>query len=103
MGKSMILSIAKTFFDQVKKKFPVDKVYLFGSYAKDNANDGSDIDVCVVSSAFGKNYSDEELELIKLAMKIDTRISPVPSNPQDIQNRWSQLAHEITTYGIQVI
>ena len=103
MKRDDAITITKEFTDLVKEQFPVDRVYLFGSYAINKANIGSDIDVCVVSSAFGKDYSSEEFELIKLAMKIDSRISPVPSSPQDIQNRWSQLAHEITTHGIQIV
>jgi len=102
MGTKKALLIAKEFSDQVKKKYPVDKIYLFGSYAKDGANEGSDIDLCVVSPIFGKDYQKEEMELIKLAMKIDTDISPVPFNSVDINDKWSQLAHEITTYGIQI-
>lgn len=103
MGTKTAVSIVKKFFNEVKKKYPVDKVYLFGSYAKNNAHDGSDIDVCVVSPEFKGYSSDQEIELIKIAMKIDSRISPVLSNPTDIQDRWSQLAHEITTYGIQIV
>ena len=52
MGTKKALLIAKEFSDQVKKKYPVDKIYLFGSYAKDGANEGSDIDLCVVSPIF---------------------------------------------------
>ena len=102
MGANQVMAIAKEFSKQVKNKYRVDKVYLFGSYAKDEAHDGSDIDLCVVSPEFTDYTPDQEMELIKIAMKIDLRISPVLSNPQDIQNRWSQLAHEITTYGILI-
>lgn len=103
MSTNTALSIAKRFSNEVKKKYPVDKIYLFGSYAKNNAHDGSDIDLCVVSPMFKDYSTDQETELIKIAMKIDSRISPVLSNPTDIQDRWSQLAHEITTYGIQIV
>lgn len=102
MGTDAVVSIAKQFSDQVRKKYPVDKVYLFGSYAKNKAHEGSDIDICVVSSAFKEYSSDTEMDVIRMAMKIDTRISPVLSNSEDIADRWSQLAHEITTYGIQI-
>lgn len=103
MGTDTAVSIARQFSEQVRKKYPVDKVYLFGSYAKNRAHEGSDIDICVVSPVF-KEYSDEtEMDVIRMAMKIDTRISPILSNPEDITDRWSQLAHEITTYGIQIV
>jgi len=81
----------------------VDKVILFGSYAKGKAWSGSDIDICVVSPKFGKDAFQDESELIKIAMKVNHRISPVAYNPEDIQNYWSQLAHEITSHGIQIV
>lgn len=102
MGSSDAISIAKQFAQQVKLKFPVDKVILFGSYAKNKAWEGSDIDICVVSPEFGKDILKEESDLIKIAMKVDHKISPVAFNSEDIKNYWSQLAYEITTHGIQV-
>lgn len=102
MNSSDAINVAKQFAQQVKHKFPVDKVILFGSYAKNRAWEGSDIDICVVSSEFGKDVLKEEFELIKIAMKIDHKISPIAFNSNDINNYWSQLAYEITKYGIQI-
>lgn len=102
MSSDDVISIAKQFANQVKLKFPVDKVILFGSYAKNRAWEGSDIDICVVSPEFGKDSLREESELIKIAMKVNHKISPVAFNSEDIKNYWSQLAHEITTHGVQV-
>ncbi len=36
------------FYKSVEKLFPIKKVFLYGSYAKDLANEHSDIDVAVV-------------------------------------------------------
>ena len=82
MKRDDAITITKEFTDLVKEQFPVDRVYLFGSYAKNKANNGSDIDVCVVSPVFGKDYSSEEFELIKLAMKIDPRYLPSHRAPR---------------------
>lgn len=102
MSTHDVKTIVKKFADRVRTKYPVEKIYLFGSYAKNRADETSDIDVCVVSPSFGVNYSDEEMELIRMAVKFDSRISPVPYSPRDIQDKFSQLAHEITTYGISL-
>lgn len=102
MSSQNAIDVSKKFVDAVKKEYTVEKAYLFGSFAKNKADDASDIDVCVISSAFGKNYLEEEMKLIGMSVKIDSRISPVPFNSIDINDKWSQLAHEITTYGIQI-
>ncbi len=102
MGTDDAMATAKKFADLVRQKYQVDGAYLFGSYAKNVANEGSDIDVCIVSPNFGNNYSAEEMELIKMAVTLDARISPVPYSPQDLLDRYSQLAFEITTHGVPV-
>ncbi len=102
MGTDYAMATAKKFADLVRQKYQVDRAYLFGSYAKNVANEGSDIDVCIVSPNFGKDYSAEEMELIRMAVKLDLRISPVPYSPGDLHDKYSQLAFEITTYGVLV-
>jgi len=45
--------IARDYAEEVSRELPVDKVVLFGSYAKGNATEQSDIDICF----FLKNYN----------------------------------------------
>ena len=56
----------------------VNKVVLFGSYAKGEAREDSDIDLCVVSDDFGKDRISEMQYLFKKATKIDPRIEAIP-------------------------
>lgn len=94
--------VARRFVELVKKQFPVSQAYLFGSYAKNRAQESSDIDICIVSPVFGKSYWDEESLLRRLSLKVDDRIEPVAFNPEDINDRWDQLAYEIKKYGVRV-
>jgi predicted nucleotidyltransferase len=102
MSTQDALTVAKTFVAVVSERYPVEKAYVFGSYAKGKANESSDIDVCVVSPVFGKDYLAEEMDLMEMSVRVDPRLSPVAFSPEDIQDKYSQLAHEITKYGIQV-
>ena len=47
------------------KNFPVEKMILYGSYAKGNAKEYSDIDVCIISGKFSKNKNRCEDLLLK--------------------------------------
>ena len=47
-------SLIKSFAEELKKEIPVQKIYLFGSYAKRIPAPDSDIDLIVVSSSFAK-------------------------------------------------
>jgi predicted nucleotidyltransferase len=47
MTKNYILDYLKAHRDELSKKFGVKKIGLFGSYARDEANSDSDIDIAV--------------------------------------------------------
>jgi len=44
--------IAKDYTTEVKKIMHIDKVYLYGSYAKGTYDDASDVDICFFSNQF---------------------------------------------------
>jgi predicted nucleotidyltransferase len=80
----------------------VDKMILFGSYARDKATPHSDIDVCVVSKSFGKDDVEEMQMLAKKTRFVDTKIEPYPLSPVDLENDNSPIVFEINKYGILV-
>ena len=43
----------------INKDIPISGVYIFGSHAKGKAKPGSDIDVAILSTSFGKNPHEE--------------------------------------------
>ena len=102
MSRQDAIGAAKRFVAVVGKKYPVDKAYVFGSFAKGRDDESSDIDVCIVSRFFGKNYLDEEMELRGLSVNVDARLSPVAFNPVDLEDKYNQLAFEIKKYGVQI-
>lgn len=52
--------------------------YLFGSYAKDNASEWSDIDVAILTDKFIGDSFDFRFLLMKIARDIDEDIEPHP-------------------------
>ena len=81
----------------------VDKLLLYGSYARGTARKDSDIDVCVISKSFGKNRLNEKFYLLHKAPKIDPRIEPVAFSTKDYrQNFVSPLLHQIRNEGIEI-
>jgi len=84
----------------VREGLPVEKIILFGSYAKGNPKPFSDIDLCVVSKKFGKNGYDEMVYLKKLTTQVDSMIEPHPYHPKDLKEKWDPLAYEIRKHGI---
>lgn len=83
----------------LKANIPVEKIVMFGSYAKGNPKPWSDLDICVVSKIFGKNNYDETVLLNQLTSKVDSMIEPHPYNPSDLENPFDPLAYEINKTG----
>lgn len=68
----------------MNKKYKYFNINLFGSYAKGNYNDESDINIDIVF----KNYSillEMQLEMMRLRKKIDRRIEPHPFKESEFQ------------------
>lgn len=85
-----------------KDRLPIDKVILFGSYAKGAQHKWSDIDICVISPKFknawkatGYLWSKRQITDIRYA------IEPVGFNPKDYKEG-SSLINEIKKTGIEI-
>jgi len=92
---------AKKFVKSLPKiGIKVQRAYLFGSHAKGKPKKDSDIDVCIVSDSFSKDYLTEMVKLRKDSLKVDSRIEPVPFLPEDLNDKYSTLASEIRKYGV---
>ena len=98
------LAVAQNYISAVKQSgISVNVAYLYGSYAKGTPHKDSDIDICIVSPNFGKDYFAEMIKLTKIRRKIDERIEPVPLTPQDLRDPYNSLAQEIRNNGIKII
>lgn len=102
MSQADATILVKKYLALVSRKYPVQAAYLFGSFARGTIREGSDIDVCIISSAFGKDYFDEEMDLRRETLQVDSRIEPVAFNPADFDDKYNVLVHEIKTHGIQI-
>ena len=65
MDQREAITIVQQYADAVQEKYNCVKIILFGSYAKGNFNQDSDIDVAVVFEHYG-NLLDRQLELMRL-------------------------------------
>lgn len=97
MDKAEALNIAYKYANTVRERYDHAEVILFGSYAKGNFNEDSDIDIAVVLKDYN-NLLEIQLELMKLRRKIDSRIEPHPFRKRDFEIS-NPIVSEILTYG----
>jgi uncharacterized protein len=67
----------------VDNEFRVYALILFGSYARGQAHEYSDIDVAVFSDDFGSDLLADMKRLFKLRRKVDTDIEPLAFKKED--------------------
>ena len=97
---SGIMHNVKAFVAEVKKHYDVDRVYVFGSYAKGVAKEHSDIDVAVVLREEEK--FEDMVNMMKMTHKIDWRLEPHPMHVSDFDGVCTPLAYEVKTTGVLV-
>lgn len=76
MDKREIIEKLKKYTILLNQHFHVDKVVLFGSYAKGTQHQDSDIDVAVIVNSFDGDYLSFIPLLWKIRREVDDRIEP---------------------------
>jgi len=81
---------------------PIEKVFVFGSYAKGTSHKWSDIDVCIISKTF-RGKCDPLVFLWRKKRREDTEamIEPVGFHPKNFVNE-DPLVWEIKQNGIEL-
>lgn len=94
------IEIVNRYIDYLRKNnFKIQRVYLFGSYVKEQYNEDSDIDLAIVMSKLSNSFT-TQVELMKISRKFDTRIEPHPFDESDFNT--NPFAKEILNKGIRI-
>ncbi len=82
---------------------PIQSVFLFGSYAKGNIRQWSDIDLCVVSPKFKDSVSANQYLWSKRVIRdVNYAIEPIGFSPREFSDNYNSLVQEIKRTGIRV-
>jgi uncharacterized protein len=100
MVNQRVIETVRQYIMIIPKDFGVKKVYLFGSFAKGNEKEESDIDIALVLENMPDFFSAQK-QLMKLRRKIDLRIELHPIKEQDF-NSLNPFAYEIEKTGIEI-
>jgi len=97
MDKETIIKNLTKYSELVFTILKPTRIVLFGSYAKGNWTENSDIDVAVFVDKISDDFLQLSTELCKLTRKIDYRIEPILLEEE---NDKSGFVDEINKYGI---
>jgi len=80
----------------------IKQAFLFGSYAKGNATDLSDIDIALVSDEFvGVRFLDKN-KIRKITISVSSDLEVLPFNSNSFNNN-DPLVTEILTTGVRLV
>lgn len=85
--KNEVNRIIKSYLDAVRDEVKINYAVLFGSYAKGNPREESDIDIAIISKDFGINRLKELQYLSRMRRYSDSSIEGHPFSMNDFRNR----------------
>ena len=101
MVKKAAINIARKYISFIPGEMSVKKAYLFGSYARGDQSEYSDIDVALIIDN-SDDIFDIQMRLLKIRRKVDLRIEPHPIKEQDFTSL-NPFANEIIQSGIELV
>jgi len=85
-----------------EKHIHVQRAILFGSHAQGRANEWSDIDIALVSDAFGGDRFDDRNKIRRITLSVSSDLSPLPFRPEDFIPE-NPFVKEILQKGVTVV
>jgi len=84
----------------LQRNYPVNRVILFGSFAKGNQHSDSDIDLAIIMKELPDPFQ-TQVELLKLTWNFNTLVEPHPFDEDDF-NSSQPMIDEIRKEGIEI-
>jgi len=100
MDKREAIKIAKRYVSNLMKKYNIERVYLYGSFAKGTNHTDSDIDLAIVLCSVS-DIIDVQIDLMQMRTDEDLLIEPHPFRKEDF-NINNPIVAEILNNGIEL-
>lgn len=100
MDKNEAIKIAERYVASISKKFQIETVILFGSFAKGTNHSDSDIDLAILFPKVDDIF-EMQIELMSLRTDDDLLIEPHPFETSDF-NATNPVVAEILKNGIEI-
>ncbi len=99
MDKREAINKVKQYRSLLKQYFRIEKVYLFGSYARNTNKEDSDIDVAIIVKKIDGDYFSINPLLWKIRRQVDDRIEPILI---ERDHDGADFLSEIEEHGIEI-
>ncbi len=102
-SKDEIITLIRAFIADLHKDFPVERAYLFGSYAAGHPKDYSDIDVALISPAITSANSFALNKMVfHRAMRFNVDLEPICFSPREFAEEHLPIIRDIKRAGVEI-
>ncbi|MCG3121589.1 MAG: hypothetical protein ALAOOOJD_04744 [bacterium] len=102
--KDEAIGVIHNFLASVGRDLPVQRAYLFGSYATGRNRDYSDIDLAIVTPVINsKNSMNINQEIFHRAMLYNVDLEPICFSPEEFEKEELPIVVDIKRTGIEII
>jgi len=99
-----VIRTLNAFIAAVQEDVPVEAAYVFGSVARGDSGEDSDLDVAVVSPRFrSMRRIDAIILLLSKTTGLGIDLQPVPMSPEDIARKEDVVAQAVAAHGIEFV
>ena len=100
-SRKQVREIAAKYAERIKNHIELHSLYVYGSYARGNYTEDSDIDIAVVADGFTGDLIEDTFYLMKIRRSVDNRIEPHPFSVEEF-NENHPLAKEVLNTGVRI-
>lgn len=99
---SKIKKTIETYLESLRRhNIPIKEAILFGSYARGNYQEWSDIDIALVSEIFDGNRIDDKDKIRNITLSVSSQIEVIPFSPHDFNDQ-DPFVKEILKTGLKL-
>jgi predicted nucleotidyltransferase len=104
MAEKTIIALIQRFLKRLLQEgIPVEKAFLYGSYARGEENEESDIDVMIVSEIFDRLDDQTVGKTWRISRSVDVKIEPYTVGKKRFFNdQYSPLLQLVKTEGLEI-
>lgn len=101
--KTEAIAVIQTFLERIQPELPIERAYLFGSYATERARDYSDIDLAIVTPALNaENSIAINQRIFSRASRYNVDLEPICFSPEEFEKEELPIVLDIKRTGIEV-
>ena len=94
--------VKRFIYELENNNIPIKEAILFGSYAKGNCHDWSDIDLALVSDASEGEHFRDRNKIKRIKLEISCDLEPLPYRPEDFTTN-DPFVQKIIETGMRVV